>query len=230
MYLSRLLVVMFHRFPPLWMHAQILTNKQTHIIRTACRADRLTLPPPLPDITYRTSQVKRCARRWIVSITQPEAETDTTPGLSRITLDVLTGYTGSWLVSFIPPCTHMILLKIVGCRILRLIPIQIIAPGNDNRNGFCRCGTARWIVKAGIWIITQVPDQRPGAVRCQANRQRMLTTIQFLIKLIYFCHDRIHIGGCLHIDHHFMRTICIVHKSYLIHILQCESQKQDSHY
>src|SRR5437588_12524689 len=53
--------------------AQIVTDKQHHIIRTAGITDGSALPPPLPYMLSSQAKIKFGVRRRIITVTQPEA-------------------------------------------------------------------------------------------------------------------------------------------------------------
>src|SRR5581483_10161158 len=61
----------------LWRNrlAQIGADKEDHLIRAACRAERNAVPPPVPDALSSQPQVKLRVGGWVIAIAQPERQT-----------------------------------------------------------------------------------------------------------------------------------------------------------
>src|SRR5437763_9394391 len=92
--------------------AQIVTDKQHHIIRTAGITNGSALPPPLPDMLSSQAKIKFGVRRRIITVTQPEAW----------------AYSSSRgrLISLVPPGTHLVLLICIFTRIIRSSTILLL--------------------------------------------------------------------------------------------------------
>src|SRR5438094_10232822 len=97
-------------------------------------------------------------RRGIITVAQPHQGTNTTVGKLIGTVVILGGYTGRWLVAFIPPCTHVVLMEevIAVGSILRLHGGEIISTGNNHWIVLGRGGTPVGEVETDVGIIAHV--------------------------------------------------------------------------
>src|SRR6266576_5130301 len=135
--------------------AQIVTDKQHHIIRPTGITDGSALPPPLPDMLSSQAQIKFGVRRRIIAVTQPEARANPT-SCRRF-------------ISLIPPGTHLVLLICIFIRIIRsatillLNTVWIITTRYNYWNilpAWTTCGK----IETYIRIVSQVPVIRPGRI------------------------------------------------------------------
>ncbi len=94
----------------LWLHAQVSTDEQGHVVRAVGAADGAALPPPLPDVLGGEARVELRAWRWVIAIAEPQQGANSTIRRFTRTIILFAWDTGGRLVAFIPPGTHVVLV------------------------------------------------------------------------------------------------------------------------
>src|SRR5579875_281093 len=149
---------------------QVFADEEEHVVGAVGGTNGAALRLPLPDMLDSEAEVEFRVGGRVVTVAEPEPETDATVFL--LTCAVVVG--GSWnagrrLVALVPPGTHAILLVGIALTVVRDVVPDIVATGNDDRDVFGDGGTAIRIVEADIGVVAQVPGVGPRGVVGQTD-------------------------------------------------------------